>query len=150
MDELTIMEVPEPPSMGTAGGLLMEQIPKVRQSLTKGQAWEDIVLEATSPKGAFGTYDDANDPDVTSVAALFSAGEHEEWGGGPFEGPAKAVPSLAGVKAAGAAEGEKQTPRRDTEKGKGGIGEHCGNDGGGVRPRNGGGSEEAPASSVKA
>lgn len=29
MDELTIMEVPEPASMGTTGSLLMEQIPKV-------------------------------------------------------------------------------------------------------------------------
>lgn len=30
MDELAIMEVPEPASVGAPGGLLMEQIPQVR------------------------------------------------------------------------------------------------------------------------
>lgn len=86
------MEVPEPPSMGTTGSLLMEQVAKVRQSLTRGHDWEDIALKATSPKGgAFSTHDDANDPDVKSVAALFAAGEHEEWSGG--HGGAPDVPA---------------------------------------------------------
>ncbi|CAM9177073.1 unnamed protein product [Hapterophycus canaliculatus] len=95
MDELTIMDVPEPPSMGTTGSLLMEQIPKVRESLTRGHDWEGIVLKATTPKGvgAFCTYDDADDPDVKSVAALFAAGEHEEWSGSHSEESAHAVPS---------------------------------------------------------
>lgn len=33
MDMLTIMDVPEPPSMGAAGGLLMEQIPEVGRTM---------------------------------------------------------------------------------------------------------------------
>lgn len=80
------MEVPEPPSMGTTGSLLMEQIPKVRQSLTRGHDWNDIALKATSSDGVFCTYDDADDLDVKSVAALFAAGEHEQWGNDPDAG----------------------------------------------------------------
>lgn len=98
------MEVPEPPSMGTTGGLLMEQVAKVRQSLTRGHDWEDIALKAASSKGgAFCTYDDANDPDVKSVAALFAAGEHEEWGGGHPDSPdAPAATSATGAPPRGA------------------------------------------------
>lgn len=76
MDELQIMEVPEPPSMGTPGSLLMEQVPKVRQDLTKGHDWVGLADKAAS--GTFCAYDDANDPDVRSVAALFTDGGQEE------------------------------------------------------------------------
>ena len=115
MDELTIMEVPEPPSVGTTGSLLMEQIPKVRQSLTRGHDWDQVALKATSPDGGvFCTYDDADDPDVKSVAALFAAGEHEGWGNdsetsaaavatarpGPGEPSAAAVAAVEATRAA--------------------------------------------------
>lgn len=148
------MEVPEPPSMGTTGSLLMEQIPKVRQSLTRGHDWDALALRATSKPsstsasggggGAFCTYDDANDPDVKSAAALFSAGEHEDWGGGAGEGQLEepgAVDAAApagkatAMEAVRVAQAEAGTSR---EKGLGG-----GSGGGG---RGG----EAPASSVHA
>lgn len=97
MDELTIMEVPEPPSMGTTGSLLMEQIPKVRQSLTRGHDWDDIALRATSSDGGtFCTYDDASDPDVNSVATLFAAGDHEQWSDDPNASAAVVATARAG------------------------------------------------------
>ncbi|CAM9495957.1 unnamed protein product [Ectocarpus sp. 4 AP-2014] len=110
MDELTIMEVPEPPSVGTTGSLLMEQIPKVRQSLTRDHDWDALALRAASKPpasggggGAFGTHDDADDPDVKRAAALFSAGEHGDWGGGEGENQLEergAVAASAGKAAA--------------------------------------------------
>eukprot|EP00752_Nemacystus_decipiens_P013472 g11931.t1 len=126
MDELTIMEVPEPPSMGTTGSLLMEQIPKVRQSLTRGHDWDDIALRATSSDGGvFCTYDDADDPDVKSVAALFAAGEHESWGNDPEASAAAAAvttartgpgePSAAAVAAVEAARAAKAEASRKVE-----------------------------------
>lgn len=118
MDELTIMEVPEPPSMGTTGSLLMEQIPKVRQSLTRGHDWDDIALKATlSDGGVFCTYDDANDPDVKSVAALFAAGEHEQWGNDPDASAAAAPgePSAAAVAAVEAVRAAKAEASRKEE-----------------------------------
>eukprot|EP00903_Cladosiphon_okamuranus_P017461 g16083.t1 len=118
MDELTIMEVPEPPSMGTTGSLLMEQIPKVRQSLTRGHDWDDLALKATlSDGGVFCAYDDADDPDVKSVAALFAAGEHEQWGIDPDAGAAAVPgePSAAAVAAAEAARAAKAEASRKQE-----------------------------------
>lgn len=151
MDELTIMEVPEPPSMGTTGSLLMEQIPKVRQSLTRGHDWDALALRATSQPstsggggGAFCTYDDADDPDVKSAAALFSAGEHEDWSGGAGEGQLEdpgAVAASAGKAAAmEAVRAAKAEAGSSREKDWGG-----GSGGGG-----GGRGGEAPASSVHA
>lgn len=123
MDELTIMEVPEPPSMGTTGSLLMEQIPKVRQSLTRGHDWNDIALKATSSDGGvFSTYDDANDPDVKSMAALFAEGEHEQWSNDPDASVAAATtprtppgePSAVAAAAVEAARAAKaEAPRRE-------------------------------------
>lgn len=124
MDELTIMEVPEPPSMGTTGSLLMEQIPQVRQRLTRGHDWDDIALKATSSDGGvFCTYDDANDPDVKSVAALFAAGEHEQWGDDPDASAAAVTtartgpgePSAAAVAAVEAARAAKAEASRNQE-----------------------------------
>ncbi|CBJ28395.1 conserved unknown protein [Ectocarpus siliculosus] len=151
MDELTIMEVPEPPSMGTTGSLLMEQIPKVRQSLTRGHDWDALALRATSKRpasggggGAFCTYDDADDPDVKSAAALFSAGELEDWGGGAGEGQleergavaASAEKAAAAVEAVRAAKAEAGASReKDWGGGSGGAGGRGG---------------EAPSSSVRA
>lgn len=124
MDELTIMEVPEPPSMGTTGSLLMEQIPKVRQSLTRGHDWDDIALKASSSDGGvFCSYDDADDPDVKSVAALFAAGEHEQWGNYPDASAAAVItaragpsePSAAAVAAVEAAKAAKAEASRKDE-----------------------------------
>lgn len=157
MDELTIMEVPEPPSMGTTGGLLMEQVAKVRQSLTRGHDWGDIALKSTSSKGgAFCTYDDTNDPDVKSVAALFAAGEHEEWGGGHLDapdapaataatdGPPPGTPSAAAVATVEALRAAKANPAAPSCETKW---ETAGGGGGGGKGEN---KEEAPASSVHA
>lgn len=157
MDELTIMEVPEPPSMGTTGSLLMEQVAKVRQSVTRGYDWEDIALKGTSSKGgAFCTYDDANDPDVKSVAALFAAGEHEEWGGGNLDAPdapaatavatggppdTPSVTAVATVEAVRAAKAKSAAPSLERKWETAG--------GGGGSEDTGGNKEEAPASSVR-
>lgn len=54
--------------------------PKVRRKLTHGQDWDELALQATS--GVFATYDDADDPDVRSVASLFIDGDQEDWGSG--------------------------------------------------------------------
>lgn len=77
MDELTIMEVPEPAGSGSPGNLLMEQVPRVREGLTRGRDWRALATEAAS--GVFHSYDDADDPDVRSAAALFAGSEHEDW-----------------------------------------------------------------------
>lgn len=151
MDELTIMEVPEPPSMGTTGSLLMEQIPKVREKLTRGHDWDDIALKATSSppdgRGTFCEYDDNNDPDVKSVAALFAAGEHEQWGNDaaaaaaadvtppPAAPRAPSAAAVAAVEAARAAQAEEAASR----------GKSGGGGGGGGREKS---REEAPASSI--
>lgn len=143
------MEVPEPPSMGTTGSLLMEQIPKVRQSLTRGHDWEDMVVKATSPKGegAFCTYDDANDPDVKSVAALFAEGEHEDWAGGQSEECLHAVRLGTGGRAVEEAKAETRGPPRGTKLAKGGN--DCGGGSGGGESEEAE-TTEAPASSVRA
>ncbi|CAM9790782.1 unnamed protein product [Ectocarpus fasciculatus] len=163
MDELTIMEVPEPPSMGTTGSLLMEQIPKVRQSLTRGHDWEALALRATSKPspsggggggggggGAFCTYDDADDPDVKSAAALFSAGEHEDWGGGAGEGQSEeagAVAAAAAAAAAGGSAGKAAAMEAvRAAKAEAGASREKGGSGGGGGGRGG----EAPSSSVRA
>lgn len=77
MDELTIMEVPEPVGTGSPGNLLMEQVPRVREGLTRGRDWRALANKAASE--IFHTYNDADDPDVRSAAALFAGSEHEDW-----------------------------------------------------------------------
>ena len=149
MDELTIMEVPEPPSMGTTGSLLMEQIPKVRESLTRGHDWDGIVLKATSPSppdgsGTFCTYDDADDPDVKSVAALFAAGEHEQWGNDAASSDATPSPAAPRAPSAAAIAAVEAARAAQAEEARGKRGGGGGGGGGGMEKSR----EEAPASSV--
>lgn len=71
------MEVPEPVGTGSPGNLLMEQVPRVREGLTRGRDWRSLAAKSASE--VFHTYDDADDPDVRSAAALFAGSEHEDW-----------------------------------------------------------------------
>ncbi|CAN0269960.1 unnamed protein product, partial [Laminaria digitata] len=145
MDELTIMEVPEPPSMGTTGSLLMEQIPKMRQDLTRGHDWDEVADKAVLD--VFSVYDDASDPDVKSVGALFAGGEQEEWGSDePLPPPPLPVPppSAAAAAATGAAAAATTLGDRKGRR-EGGEQQRVGGGGGGKEER-----KEAPASSVHA
>lgn len=126
------MTVPEPPSMGTTGSLLMEQIPRVRESLTRGRNWAELADKAAS--GVFSTYDDAKDPDVKSVAALFAGGEAEDWADDQSDALTQQI-----YKPLTAA---KTVPRGSKYPGGGGQE--------GVGEEGLGGRKEAPASSVHA
>lgn len=52
---------------------------QVRESLTKDQDWGKLAEKAAT--GIFSEYDDANDPDVSSVATMFvDGGDASSWG----------------------------------------------------------------------
>lgn len=52
---------------------------QVREGLTKDQDWGELAAKAA--KGIFSEYDDANDPDVSSVATMFvDGGDASSWG----------------------------------------------------------------------
>ncbi|CAM9362081.1 unnamed protein product [Discosporangium mesarthrocarpum] len=76
MDELSIMDVPEASSMPVPGGLLMEQVPQIREGLLKGRDWAEMVHQAAT--GIFNQQDDAEDQDIRSLATLYAGDEVED------------------------------------------------------------------------
>ena len=70
MDELSIMDVPEPSSLLGAGGALMfQQVARIKESIVKGSDWEQI---ATRQMDTVFTMTDATDRDLAQMAELYA------------------------------------------------------------------------------
>lgn len=70
---------------------------QVRRNLMKDRDWDDLAAKAAA--GAFSTYDDAQDPDVKNIAALFAGNEHEGWASSDSTG--MSMPPVASPKGSG-------------------------------------------------
>jgi hypothetical protein len=69
MDELTIMDVPPPTAAPVAGGLLMEQVPHMREKLVKGVNWDALV--EVQIQEIWKKFTDASDPDLRQLGMLY-------------------------------------------------------------------------------
>jgi hypothetical protein len=72
MDELTVLNVPEPNSLsggGTGGIFLFQQVAPIKQLITKGKSYEEI---ACYQKEHVFTMTDRNDKDLIKMAELYS------------------------------------------------------------------------------
>jgi hypothetical protein len=70
MDELSLMEVPEPSSLSSSNGVFMfQQVAPMRENLIKGIKWDDIAREQ---KEKIFTMTDTTDPDLIKMAELYS------------------------------------------------------------------------------
>ena len=72
MDELSLMEVPEPSSLtgvGTGGAFLFQQVAPLRDGLVRGVRWEDVAEETLQTVFAVA---DSADPGLRRLAELYA------------------------------------------------------------------------------
>ncbi|KAG5191579.1 hypothetical protein JKP88DRAFT_271291 [Tribonema minus] len=69
MDELAIADVPEPSQDPVSAGLLMEQVPQVRETIVRGRDWAAVAAQQIDD--VFGRVEDATDPDLRRIGQLY-------------------------------------------------------------------------------